>query len=176
MNIIEQTAGILEDFTEKIAPAHGCLVVIGISTSEIVGGHIGKQSSPQVGMDVIATLHKKLTAMNVAMAVQCCEHLNRALVMERSEAAKRGLTLVCVKPVPTAGGSGATAAYELFDDPVVVESVQADAGIDIGVTMIGMHLRPVVVPVRTSLTLGDARVDFAYSRPKLIGGHRAQYP
>lgn len=175
MNYIENTSRLMDSFFEKIALPVGSLVVLGISTSEISGGHIGKQSSPEIGKDVVSTICAALKERGIYLAVQCCEHLNRALVMETDTARKFGCEPVSVRPHPTAGGSGGAAAFELFDSPCVVEAVRADAGIDIGVTMIGMHLRPVAVPVRTAVTLGAARVDFAYSRPKLIGGPRARY-
>ena len=112
----------------------------------------------------------------IFLAAQCCEHLNRALVVERECAEKYGLEIVCVVPKAKAGGSFATTAYENFNAPVVVETIKAHAGVDIGSTIIGMHLRHVAVPVRLSMKqLGEANVTFARTRPKYIGGPRAVY-
>lgn len=112
----------------------------------------------------------------VELAFQCCEHLNRALVVERETAEKRNYEIVSVIPIPKAGGSMAAFAYEHMWDPVVVEFIKADAGIDIGDTLIGMHLKHVAVPVRSSVKqVGQAHVNLAFSRPKLIGGARAVY-
>ena len=118
-----------------------------------------------------------LKARGLCLEAQCCEHLNRALIMERADAERFGYEIVCVRPRPKAGGSFATAVYEAMDDPVAVEFVKADAGLDIGNTMIGMHLKHVAVPLRLSVkTIGEAPVNAARTRPKLIGGSRAEYP
>ena len=152
------------------------LLVIGCSSSEILGGQIGKASSPEAGEAVSQAILEVCAARGIAVAFQCCEHLNRALVMERAQAEQYGYEEVCVVPWPKAGGSCASAAYRLMKDPVVVERVQADAGLDIGNTMIGMHLKPVAVPVRLSKkTIGQAALVCARTRPKLIGGSRAHY-
>lgn len=152
------------------------ILVIGASTSEVAGQQIGKAGS----MEIAAALYRGITAIHrkygFMLAFQCCEHLNRALVVERSTLEAKGLTEVTAVPIPSAGGSMATYAFRHFQDPVLVESIQADAGVDIGDTFIGMHLKPVVVPVRTSIRqLGHAHVTFAITRPKLIGGERAVY-
>ena len=152
------------------------LLVIGCSSSEILGGQIGKASSPEAGEAVSQAILEVCAARGISAAFQCCEHLNRALVMERAQAEQYGYEEVCVVPWPKAGGSCASAAYRLMKDPVVVERVQADAGLDIGNTMIGMHLKPVAVPVRLSKkTIGQAALVCARTRPKLIGGSRAHY-
>lgn len=152
------------------------LLVIGCSSSEIAGGQIGHASQPELGEAVARAALSACAQRGVACAFQCCEHLNRALVVERATARAFRLEPVCVVPQPKAGGSCAAAAFRLMDDPVVVERIQADAGIDIGDTMIGMHLRPVAVPVRlTAGRLGQANLVAARTRPKLIGGPRARY-
>ena len=141
---------------------------------EITGARIGTQSAPAVASEVFRALHTYTAARGIYLAVQCCEHLNRAIVTER--AAVPHLDAVNVIPQPKAGGSMATAAYAAFDDPVVVEHVRADAGLDIGLTLIGMHLKPVAVPVRLANNrIGDALVVAARTRPKFIGGARAVY-
>ena len=152
------------------------LMVVGCSTSEIMGGMIGKASAPELGPQVAGALMKAAAESAADLAFQCCEHLNRALVMEREAAEKRGYTEVCAVPHPKAGGSCASAAWRLMKDPVLVESVSADAGLDIGSTLIGMHLKAVAVPVRlTHKTIGQAPLTAAITRPKLIGGERARY-
>ncbi|NLG25304.1 MAG: TIGR01440 family protein [Clostridiales bacterium] len=152
------------------------LLVVGCSTSEVVGGRIGRASQPELGNALAGAMLDAGRAAGVDMAFQCCEHLNRGLVVERPVAEARNLEIVSVVPHPTAGGSCASAAYRLMADPVVVESIAADAGIDIGVTLIGMHLRPVAIPVRlTAGAVGVAPVSAARTRPRLIGGPRARY-
>ena len=152
------------------------LLVIGCSTSEIAGGTIGKASVPTLGSDVASAAIDAAKAHGAAVAFQCCEHLNRALVMERADAEKYGYEEVCAVPHPKAGGSCASAAYRMMNDPVLVEAVSADAGLDIGSTLIGMHLKAVAVPVRLSVkTIGAAPLTAAVTRPKLIGGERAKY-
>ena len=155
----------------------GDIFVVGCSSSEIVGERIGKGSSAEAAQAVYAALTPMLAERGVYLAAQCCEHLNRAIIVERECAQKYGLEIVCVKPHPHAGGSFATAAYEGFADPVAVEHIRAHAGMDIGGTLIGMHLRDVAVPVRLSLDrIGAALLLCARTRPKFIGGARAQYP
>ena len=152
------------------------LLVVGCSSSEIAGGVIGHQSTYPLGEALADATLDLARERGFECAFQCCEHLNRALVVERRVAEKYGLEPVCVVPYPKAGGSVASAAYRMMDEPVVVESLQADAGIDIGDTLIGMHLKPVAVPVRLAANLvGEARVVAARTRAKLIGGERAKY-
>ncbi len=152
----------------------GDMVVVGCSSSEVAGGVIGHDSSYEAAQAVLAGIAPLLAERGVFLAAQCCEHLNRALIVEA--AAARREDLVSVVPYPKAGGSFATAAWAYFAHPVAVERVAADAGIDIGDTLIGMHLRPVAVPVRvTPAHIGQARVVCARTRPKLIGGARAKY-
>ena len=165
---------------ELLAAAHlraGDIFVVGCSSSEIVGGHIGKDSSMEAAAAVLAGILPVLKAQGVYLAAQCCEHLNRALVTEREAMEKFAWEEVTVRPMPHAGGSMATAAYDNFTDPVVVESIKAHLGIDIGQTLIGMHLKRVAVPVRLAQkTIGAAIVTAARTRPPLIGGERAHYP
>lgn len=155
----------------------GQLVVIGCSSSEIMGQKIGKGSMPEAAQAVADAVLPTIQEHGLYLAAQCCEHLNRALIVERETAEKFGYEIVCVRPRPKAGGSFATAVYEAMNDPVAVEFVRADAGLDIGNTMIGMHLKHVAVPLRLAVkTIGEAPVNAARTRPKLIGGARAEYP
>ncbi len=154
----------------------GQLLVIGCSSSEMVGERIGKNSSMAAAEALADTVLPILADAGVLLAVQCCEHLNRALIMERATAEKYGYDPVWVKPQPKAGGSFATAVWARMTDPVAVETVQAHAGLDIGGTLIGMHLRRVAVPVRLSVSrIGEAALICARTRPAYIGGPRAQY-
>lgn len=170
--VLQATKGLLE--AAKLRP--GQIVVLGCSTSEIQGKRIGSTGSAEVAAAVLDGIHEGLKGTGVHLAVQCCEHLNRCLVVERDVQEKYGLTEVTVLPVPKAGGATASTALRRFSDPVVVETIQAHAGIDIGDTLIGMHLRPVAVPVRLGQeTVGSAHLTVARTRPKLVGGNRAVY-
>lgn len=152
------------------------LMVVGASSSEVAGGMIGHDSSYEIGERVAKGVLAAAAELGFDCAFQCCEHLNRALVIERRLAEARGFEIVCVVPQKKAGGSVATAAYQLMEDPVVVDAVLADSGLDIGRTMIGMHLRRVAVPVRLAADrVGAATVIAARTRPRLVGGARAQY-
>ncbi|MBO5269833.1 MAG: TIGR01440 family protein [Clostridia bacterium] len=154
----------------------GDLFVVGCSSSEIVGGHIGKNSSLEAAEAVYRAIAPILSEAGVYLAVQCCEHLNRALILERAAAERYGYEPVAVCPKPKAGGSLAFTAWNAFAEPVAVEHIRAHAGIDIGGTLIGMHLRDVAVPVRLTVsTIGHANILAARTRPKYIGGPRAQY-
>lgn len=154
----------------------GSLLVIGCSSSEMVGGRIGKASSLEAAQAAWQGIAPLLLEKKIQLAVQCCEHLNRALVVERQAAEERGYEIVNAVPQVHAGGSFALTAYENMADPVLVETIRADAGLDIGGTLIGMHLKPVAVPVRLSLSrIGQANILCARTRPKYIGGPRAQY-
>lgn len=177
MNIVTETKSAITELIEKSNLKKGDIVAVGCSSSEILGEHIGKGSSPDTGIEVARTILSVLSENGLYLAAQCCEHLNRALVIEREAAEKYMLEEVCVRPMPKAGGSFATAAYDNMNDPVVVEHVRASAGLDIGCTLIGMHLKDVAVPLRLSIKkIGEASVNAAYTRPKLIGGCRAHYP
>ncbi|WP_258358846.1 TIGR01440 family protein [Moorella sulfitireducens (nom. illeg.)] len=161
----------------EVAALKPCqILVAGCSTSEIMGQKIGTSSSLEVGRAVIAGLLQATRPAQLYLAAQCCEHLNRALVIEAGAARLYNLEVVTVVPAPKAGGSLATAAFAAFHRPVVVAGLQAHAGLDIGTTLIGMHLRPVAVPVRLQVkTIGCAPVTAARTRPPLIGGERAVY-
>lgn len=153
------------------------ILVIGCSTSEVIGKTIGKAGSIDVASDFIEAFLAFRDKTGVHLAFQGCEHINRALTLERRTQKQFGLTEVTVVPIRSAGGAMAEKAYERLDAPCVVETIQADAGIDIGSTLIGMHLKAVAIPVRLSKKqLGEAYVTFAVTRPKLIGGPRAHYP
>ena len=174
--IVEQSKNMIEEFLSVVPMKAGEILVIGCSSSEIVGQTIGKGSDFNAANAVFEGIAPALKERGIFLAAQCCEHLNRALVVERECAERYGLEIVCVVPKAKAGGSFATAAYENFCDPVVVETIKAHGGIDIGSTLIGMHLRQVAVPVRLSMkTLCEANVTFARTRPKYIGGPRAIY-
>ena len=153
------------------------IVVVGCSTSEVAGHRIGSASSADIAEAIMDGLLPIIKEDQLYLAVQCCEHLNRALVVERECAARCELELVTVIPHLKAGGALSAAAMKEYSDPVVVESISAHAGMDIGDTFIGMHLRRVAVPVRLDITrIGDAHLTMARTRPKLIGGERALYP
>lgn len=155
----------------------GAVLVLGCSTSEVAGGHIGKNSVPELGQALAEAMLAACRRNGLRAAFQCCEHLNRALVMEQSTLDDLRLVQVNVMPVPKAGGSTGAAAYRLLEHPAVALSIQADAAIDVGDTLVGMHLRPVAVPVRMEgAQVGQAHVVMAYSRLPYIGGSRAQYP
>ena len=154
----------------------GDLFVVGLSTSEVQGQHIGKDSDIEIGRAIIKEIISVLRPLGIHLAVQGCEHLNRALVVERDVAQKFGLEIVTVYPQIHAGGAGQIAAFENFEDPVEVEHIQAKAGMDIGDTSIGMQVKFVQIPVRTSVKeVGKAHTTYLRSRPKLIGGARAKY-
>ena len=174
--IVERSKNMIDEFLSVAPMKSGEILVVGCSSSEIVGEAIGKGSDFNAASAVYEGIAPILAEKGIFLAAQCCEHLNRALVVERECAEKYGLETVCAVPKAKAGGSFATAAYENFKDPVVVETIKAHAGIDIGDTLIGMHLRAVAVPVRLSVKrLGEANVVFAKTRPKYIGGPRAEY-
>ena len=174
--ISRQTEKIITDLLASHPQKKGSIFVIGCSTSEVAGGSIGKDSSAEIGKAIFEAANRILSEKGIFLACQCCEHLNRALVVERECAEKYGLDEVCVVPWIHGGGSFATTAYYGFKEPVVVEHIRASAGVDIGSTLIGMHLKEVAVPVHPEQKfIGKAYVTAAYSRPKLIGGERARY-
>ncbi|MBR6769480.1 MAG: TIGR01440 family protein [Clostridia bacterium] len=163
-----------KELVEKAGPSRGMIVVIGCSTSEVTGNCIGSNSRPDVAERLWETLHRVFSQAGIYIAVQCCEHLNRAIVTER--AALPNAEIVNVIPQPKAGGSLASAAYRSLSEPIVVEHIKADAGLDIGNTLIGMHLKEVAVPLRLSVNkIGEASLVAARTRPKFIGGCRAVY-
>ena len=174
MTLKETARAIVEELSVKAKLKKGDIFVLGCSTSEIAGKTIGTDSNENVAKEVFDGIYGVLKEKGVYLAVQCCEHLNRAIVIERS--AIGSADTVNVVPQKKAGGSMATVAYSEFNDPVVVEKIRADAGLDIGGTLIGMHLKEVAVPVRLTLSkLGEANIVCARTRPKFIGGARAVY-
>ena len=167
---------VMDEILSSVNLKCGDIFVVGCSSSEVIGANIGKGSSYEAAKALFDVIYPALKDKGVFLAAQCCEHLNRALIIDNECAEKYGYERVCVIPQPKAGGSFATLAYENMDDPVVVEHVKAHAGIDIGDTLIGMHLRDVAVPLRLSVRhIGEANLVCAYTRPKFIGGSRAIY-
>lgn len=179
MDYTQLTAQARQATEELLEAAHfetGDIFVVGCSSSEIMGGHIGRDSSMEAAAAVLAGVLPPLQEQGVYLAAQCCEHLNRAIVLEREAAKAYGCQIVAAIPQPHAGGSWATSCWRAFKDPVLVEEVRAAAGMDIGGTLIGMHLRRVAVPVRLSLDhIGQAILLCARTRPPFIGGARAVY-
>ena len=179
IELSELTAQARRATEELLEAAHletGDIFVVGCSSSEIRGGRIGHDSSMEVAAAVLAGVLPPLQEQGVYLAAQCCEHLNRSIVIEREAAKKYGCQIVAAIPQPHAGGSWATNCWRTFKDPVLVEEVKAAAGMDIGGTLIGMHLRRVAVPVRLSMDhIGEAILVCARTRPPFIGGSRAVY-
>ena len=176
MDIREQSRRAAAELLEKARLLPGDLFVVGCSSSEILGGTIGRASSLETAQAVLDGIYPLLREQGVFLAAQCCEHLNRALIVEADCARRYGYDPVSVRPQPKAGGSFAASAWEAFDRPVAVEHIRAHAGLDIGGTLIGMHLRDVAVPVRLSLDhVGAAILLCARTRPKYVGGSRAVY-
>lgn len=179
IELSELTAQARRATEELLEAAHletGDIFVVGCSSSEIRGGRIGHDSSMEVAAAVLAGVLPPLQEQGVYLAAQCCEHLNRSIVIEREVAKQYGYQIVAAIPQPHAGGSWATNCWRTFKDPVLVEEVKAAAGMDIGGTLIGMHLRRVAVPVRLSLDhIGEAILLCARTRPPFIGGSRAVY-
>ena len=176
MDIREQSRRAAAELLEKARLLPGDLFVVGCSSSEILGGTIGRASSLETAQAVLDGIYPLLREQGVFLAAQCCEHLNRALIVEADCARRYGYDPVSVRPQPKAGGSFAASAWEAFERPVAVEHIRAHAGLDIGGTLIGMHLRDVAVPVRLRLDhIGRAILLCARTRPKFIGGSRACY-
>ncbi|MFR4112405.1 MAG: TIGR01440 family protein [Gemmiger sp.] len=179
MELSELTAQARKATEELLEAAHletGDIFVVGCSSSEIRGGRIGHDSSMEVAAAVLAGVLPPLQEQGVYLAAQCCEHLNRSIVIEREVAKQYGCQIVAAIPQPHAGGSWATNCWRTFKEPVLVEEVKAAAGMDIGGTLIGMHLRRVAVPVRLSMDhIGEAILLCARTRPPFIGGSRAVY-
>lgn len=162
------------ELCEKAKLKSGDIMVIGCSSSEVSGGLIGKNSSVEAAQAVFIGIYEVLQSKGIFLAAQCCEHLNRAIIVER-DAVLNG-EFVNVVPQPKAGGSFASIAYKTFKNPVALEEIKADAGLDIGGTLIGMHLKKVAVPTRLSIDhIGNAILLAARTRPKFIGGCRAVY-
>ncbi|MBQ1190551.1 MAG: TIGR01440 family protein [Lachnospiraceae bacterium] len=174
--IAAEATEIIEELIETANMKPGQIMVIGCSSSEIAAHTIGRYSSKEVGETVFNALNNVAKKHQIYLAAQCCEHLNRAIIIEEEAAEKYGLEMVNVKPQLKAGGSFSVAAWNNFAAPCAVEKIQAHAGIDIGDTLIGMHLRSVAVPVRTKKnSIGSAHVVCARTRLKFIGGERAIY-
>lgn len=174
MSIYAQTQAAVGELCEKAGLKPGQILVVGCSTSEVIGAKIGTNSSPETALEIFNALRDVTKSKGIYLAVQCCEHLNRAIITERK--AVPFAEPVNVVPQPKAGGSLATHAYKGFEDPVAVEEIKADAGMDIGFTLIGMHLKKVAVPLRLENNrIGEAMVLAARTRPKFIGGVRAVY-
>lgn len=176
MTVKEQIQTAVNELFEISNVKKGQILVVGCSTSEVIGKKIGTSGTLDTANVLFNVLYEETKKHGMYLACQCCEHLNRALVVERECAEKFGLTVVMAVPHEHAGGSLATAAYRGFKEPCLVEEISADLGIDIGDTLIGMHLKRVAVPVRLSLNkIGEANAVFARTRPKYIGGERARY-
>ncbi len=174
--IILQAAKVAEELVEIAGLKKGEILVVGCSSSEVIGGTIGKNGSMEVAKALYEGIAPVLKRRGIYLAAQCCEHLNRAVIMEKEAAEKYGYDEVTVCPWPHAGGSWATTCYGEMDAPVAVEEIRAHAGLDIGGTLVGMHLKKVAVPVRLSVkTIGNASILCARTRGKLIGGERAHY-
>ena len=172
--IYSQARAAIAELAEKAKLPAGSIVVVGCSTSEVMGDKIGTNSNFDIAGEIFRGLYDYAQEKGLYLAIQCCEHLNRAIITER--AAVSGADIVNVVPQPKAGGSLATQAYAGFANPVAVEEIKADAGLDIGLTLIGMHLKKVAVPVRLENNrIGEALVVAARTRPKFIGGIRAIY-
>ncbi|WP_150270606.1 TIGR01440 family protein [Paenibacillus tepidiphilus] len=170
------TAAAIRELADAGKLGPGSVLVVGVSTSEVAGARIGTAGALEVAEQLLQGVRQVAKERGFHPVYQCCEHLNRSLVMERSLLQALGLREVSAVPIPGAGGSMAAAAYRSMADPVLAETVEAHAGIDIGETLIGMHLRRVAVPFRPSVRyIGSARVNAAWSRPPLIGGERAVY-
>ena len=174
--IKNEAAAAVEELIKIAGLEAGDVFVVGCSSSEIMGHTIGKDSVFDAAKAVFDGIYPILRSRGIYLAAQCCEHLNRAIITERECAKKYGYEIVCVKPQPKAGGSFATAVYAGLEDAVALEGIKADAGINIGGTLIGMHLKAVAVPVRLSISkIGEANILCARTRPKYIGGERAIY-
>lgn len=174
--IFNQAQLVAKELVEKAEVKSGDIVVIGCSTSEVIGERIGTSGTVEVAQQIFDGLNSIFAEKGIYIAAQCCEHLNRAIIIESEKADKLGLEKVCVVPHPRAGGSFATAAWHTMKNPAAVEEIKADAGIDIGFTLIGMHLKRVAVPLRLeNNTIGKAKLNAAKTRAKYIGGERAKY-
>ncbi len=174
--VYEQSAQVIEELIAHFPLNEQHVLVFGVSTSEIAGARIGTHGSEEIAAAVYEAIREKQSKYKFNPAIQCCEHLNRALLVEQSAAERFAWEAVSVIPVPNAGGALAAYAYRQFKQPLMVEHIQADAGIDIGDTLIGMHLKRVAVPFRgKQKQVGKAHVTTATTRPKLIGGPRAVY-
>ena len=174
--IRSETENAIKELLEKAKLKQGSLVVVGCSSSEILGERIGKGSSMEAALAVLDGVWPLTQEHGIYLAAQCCEHLNRALILDEAAAERFGYEIVNVRPWAHAGGSFATALWERLERPAAVEHIRAKAGMDIGATLIGMHLREVAVPLRLSVQrIGEASLVCARTRPRFIGGERAHY-
>lgn len=172
----DQSKKVLQELILKSKLNSGNIVVVGCSTSEVMGQEIGTCSNIDIAQSLFDGFIEIINENGLFLAAQCCEHLNRAIVIEQQVAYKLNLDIVNVVPVLKAGGAFSTVCWNNFKKPVIVETIKADCGIDIGGTLIGMHIKPTVVPVRTSIrNIGCANIVCARRRPKFIGGERAKY-
>lgn len=175
-NLRFHMATVVRELADAANLQPGRLLIVGASTSEVAGQRIGTAGALEVAEQLLAGVQEVQQAYGFAVAFQCCEHLNRALVLERTMLERFALKEVAAVPVPKAGGAMAAAAFGSLEEPCLVETLEAHAGLDVGETLIGMHLRRVAVPFRPSLRyIGEARVNAAFTRPPLIGGERARY-
>lgn len=176
-DLVEVWNKVLDAFFQKANLRPRQILVLGCSTSEVIGQRIGQGSSLEVAEALLPPLLERVNRQGIFLAVQGCEHINRALAVEEACADHYGLEIVTVMPALHAGGAMTVKAWQNFRSPLMVERIQAHAGIDIGDTFIGMHLRPVVIPIRLPVKeLGEAHLTLAHTRPRLIGGPRAKYP
>ena len=167
---------VLDAFFLKANLRRGQILVLGCSTSEVIGQRIGQGSSLEVAKKLLPPLLERVHQQGIFLAVQGCEHINRALAVEETCVDRYGLEVVTVLPALHAGGAMTVQAWREFSSPLMVERIQGHAGIDIGDTFIGMHLRPVAIPIRIHVKeLGEAHLTLAHTRPRLIGGPRAVY-
>lgn len=174
--IREQAKQAVEEIIDRAALQPGSIFVVGCSSSTVCGKSFGTASSMEIARAVFEGIYPTLKAHGIFLAAQCCEHLNRAIITEREAAIRQGREIVNVVPQPKAGGSFATITYQTLEQPVAVEHICADAGIDIGGVLIGMHLREVAVPLTLRIKqIGEAHITSARTRPKFIGGERAHY-
>ncbi len=175
-NISIQTTTAVNELLSKANLSKGQIIVIGCSTSEVEGSKIGTNSNVNTAKLIVEAILNVANEKEIFVAGQCCEHLNRAIVVEKEFALSHNLEIVSVVPAPKAGGSFATNLYQMMSEPVMIEFIKADAGLDIGATMIGMHLKHVAVPLRLENNqIGEAVVFGATTRPKFVGGPRAIY-
>lgn len=174
--IKKQTSQAVNEIIKAAKLGAGDIFVVGCSSSEVAGGDIGKNSSIEIAKEIFEGIYPILCEKGIYLAAQCCEHLNRSIIIEREAAEKYGIDEVNVVPQIKAGGAFATTAYNNFKEPTAVEKIRAKAGIDIGGTLIGMHLKEVAVPLKISIKkIGEANIVCARTRPKFVGGVRAIY-
>lgn len=174
MDVLNQCKLATSELIDKAKLKKGDILVVGCSTSEVAGSKIGTNSDPDTALNIFNGIYSITQEKGIFLAVQCCEHLNRAIVTERN--ALPFAEIVNAVPQKKAGGSLATVAYQNFNQPILVEEIKADAGMDIGDTFIGMHIKKVAVPVRLSInSIGEAHLTCVRTRPKFVGGSRAVY-